>query len=245
MNTQNAFRLRHSKLVSLFWFIVLCHPNLSAATPEMKPIVIAHRGASGYLPEHTLEAYTLAHAQGADYIEQDLVLTQDKQLICLHDLYLEPTTNVESVFPDRKRPDGHWYAIDFTLSEVKQLSVHERLPNRFPQNVSHFTVPTFAEAVELIDGLNQRLLRHTGIYPELKRPAFHREADYAIENILLEALRKLKYDTTEKRIFIQCFELDSLRRLHKTTTFPYPLIYLAGNSQATKSQMTKAFLEPV
>ena len=89
-------------------------------------LVIAHRGASGYLPEHTLESYAMAYALGADYIEQDVVLTKDKVFICLHDIYLEPTTNVEELYPERKREDGHWYAADFTLEEVKKLRVHER-----------------------------------------------------------------------------------------------------------------------
>ena len=84
-------------------------------------IVIAHRGASGYLPEHTLPAYALAHGMGADFIEPDLVLTRDGHLICLHDIYLQETTNVEQLFPDRARDDGRWYAADFTLDEIRRL----------------------------------------------------------------------------------------------------------------------------
>ncbi|WP_416374910.1 glycerophosphodiester phosphodiesterase family protein, partial [Methanothrix soehngenii] len=98
---------------------------ISPAITEEK-LVIAHRGASGYLPEHTLEAYALAYGMGADYVEPDLVLTKDGVFICLHDIHLESTTNVEEVFPDRAREDGRWYAADFTLSEIKQLKVHER-----------------------------------------------------------------------------------------------------------------------
>ena len=86
--------------------------------------VIAHRGASGYLPEHTLEGVAMAHAMGADYIEQDVVLTRDDQLIVLHDLYLNAVTDVAATFPDRKREDGKHYAIDFTLEEIKTLRVH-------------------------------------------------------------------------------------------------------------------------
>lgn len=86
-------------------------------------LVIAHRGASGYLPEHTLEAYALAHGLGAHYIETDLVMTKDGVLICLHDLWLEATTDVEEAFPGRKRADGHWHAVDFTLAEIKALLV--------------------------------------------------------------------------------------------------------------------------
>ena len=245
MNKLPSIRPGHLNLAFLICFLALSHSNLCAATSEMKPTVIAHRGASGYLPEHTLEAYTLAHAQGADYIEQDLVLTRDRQLICLHDLYLEPTTNVESMFPDRKRSDGHWYAIDFNLSEIKQLSVHERLPNRFPQERSHFTIPTFTEAVQLIEGLNQRLPHKAGIYPELKRPSFHREASYSFEEIFVETLHELEFDREDKHIFIQCFELDSLRRLREISPYPYPLIYLMGNSRETREQMSDGFFAEI
>jgi len=101
--------------------------------------IIAHRGASGYLPEHTLEAYGAAYFMGSDYIEQDLVMPGDGVPICLHDLYLEPTTDVEEIFPERCRNDGRGYAADFTLEEIKMLKVHERtvngkpgFPDRFP-----------------------------------------------------------------------------------------------------------------
>src|SRR5262245_10445554 len=88
-----------------------------ATDSSVKKIVIAHRGASGYLPEHTLEAAAMAHAMGADFIEQDVVLTKDDQAIVLHDIHLETVTNVAKTFPQRARPDGRYYAIDFTLSE--------------------------------------------------------------------------------------------------------------------------------
>src|SRR5690606_29927835 len=118
------------------------------------PVVIAHRGASGYLPEHTLAAYAMGYAMGADYIEPDLVLTKDKHFICLHDIHLEATTNVEEVFPDRRRDDGKWYAADFTLAEIKTLEAQERIKGRFPQGHSPLGVPTFEEMVELVQGLN-------------------------------------------------------------------------------------------
>ena len=90
------------------------------------PIVIAHRGASGYLPEHTLAAKAMAHAMGAGFIEQDVVLSRDGAAIVLHDIHLDSTTNVAQCFPDRARTDGRFYAIDFDLQEIRQLRVHER-----------------------------------------------------------------------------------------------------------------------
>jgi glycerophosphoryl diester phosphodiesterase len=107
---------------------VLLLAALSAAAVE--PAVIAHRGASGYLPEHTLEAVTLAHAQGAEHIEQDLVLSRDDVPVVLHDIHLDSVTDVAAKFPSRKREDGRWYALDFTLAELKQLRVTERFSPR-------------------------------------------------------------------------------------------------------------------
>jgi len=113
---------------------------MATVSAVAEPLVIAHRGASGYLPEHTLAAKALAHGQGADYLEQDVVLTADDVPIVLHDIHLDSTTDVADRFPDRARPDGRWYAVDFSLAEVRQLAVGERLgrdgtaafPGRFP-----------------------------------------------------------------------------------------------------------------
>ncbi|MEP2651240.1 MAG: glycerophosphodiester phosphodiesterase family protein, partial [Paraglaciecola sp.] len=129
-------------------------------TLQAEPIVIAHRGASGYLPEHTLESVTLAYAQGAHYIEQDLVATKDAKLIVLHDIHLETVTDVQKKFPNRKRQDGRFYALDFTLAELKTLIVHERrdekgdlvFKDRY-QGVANFQIATFEEQIELIQQL--------------------------------------------------------------------------------------------
>jgi glycerophosphoryl diester phosphodiesterase len=213
--------------------------TLNAASRESNPIVIAHRGASGYLPEHTLGAYSLAHAQGADYIEQDLVITKDGHLICLHDIHLESTTNVEQVFPDRRRADGRWYAIDFLLSEIKTLKVHERLANRFPQQSLIFAIPTFREAILLIQGLDNTTNRRTGIYPELKKPGFHRKEGKPLENGFIRVLQEMGYNSPEDLIFVQSFEFDCLERLHNQHQLPHPLIYLIGDSK----EITDAFTE--
>ena len=178
-------------------------------------IVIAHRGASGYLPEHTLPAYALAHGMRADYIEPDLVLTRDGHLICLHDIHLQATTNVEQVFPDRAREDGRWYAADFTLEEIRRLQAEERLGNRFPRGSSRFAVPSFAEMIELVQGLNERTGRTVGIYPELKAPAWHRTEGLPMEEALLEIVERYGYRESGAPIFVQSFEEESLRRLRE------------------------------
>lgn len=176
-------------------------------------IVIAHRGASGYLPEHTLPAYAVAHGMGADYIEPDLVMTGDGHFICLHDIHLEATTNVEEVFPDRAREDGRWYAADFTLEEIGRLEAVERLDGRFPKGAGRFRVPTFAEMIELVQGMNRSSGRNVGIYPELKAPAWHRAEGLPMEEALLEILERYGYREPGAAVFVQSFEPESLKRL--------------------------------
>jgi glycerophosphoryl diester phosphodiesterase len=203
-------------------------------------IVIAHRGASGYLPEHTLEAYAFAYALGADYIEPDLTRTKDGRYIALHDIHLEGTTNVESVFPERKRDDGRWYAIDFTLAEVKQLAAQERLPKRFPENKSRFEVPTFEEVIELVQGLNATTGRDVGIYPELKDPGFHAKEGQPMEKAFLEILAQYGYTGPDAKCFVQSFSpgtLKALRSEHKTTL---PLILLMGGDAVTEADIAEA-----
>lgn len=198
-------------------------------TPPAR-IVIAHRGASGYLPEHTLPAYALAHGMRADYIEPDLVLTRDGHLICLHDIYLQATTNVEQVFPDRAREDGRWYAADFTLEEIRRLQAEERLGNRFPRGSSRFAVPSFAEMIELVQGLNERTGRTVGIYPELKAPNWHRAEGKAMEEALLEIVGRYGYRESGAPIFVQSFEEESLRRLRELGS-ELPQVFLMAEVQ--------------
>jgi glycerophosphoryl diester phosphodiesterase len=199
--------------------------DLHAAPPQTKKLVIAHRGASGYLPEHTLAAKAMAYAQGANYIEQDLVLTRDGQLVVLHDRHLDTVTNVATVFPGRDRDDGRFYVIDFTLDEIRQLSVSERfetkdgvsLPvfkNRFPLGKSSFRVHTLAEEIELIQGLNVSTGRSVGIYPEIKSPQFHRDEGKDIASSALSVLKRYGYDDKSDAVFFQCFDADELRRVH-------------------------------
>lgn len=174
------------KPFSLSLLALACSTSLFSSIVSAEPLVIAHRGASGYLPEHTLEAKTLAYAMKPDYIEQDVVMTKDDQLVVLHDHYLDRVTDVAERFPNRARADGRYYAIDFTLAEIKTLRVTEGFdidaqgnkvagfPDRFPLWKGDFTVPTLAEEIELIQGLNKTLGYNIGIYPEIKAPWFHR-----------------------------------------------------------------------
>ena len=215
-----------------------------SASAEGK-VVIAHRGASGYLPEHTLEAYAMAHAQGADYIEPDLVLTKDGVFICLHDIHLGPTTDVELRFPNRKRADGHWYPADFMLAEIKQLRVHERLPDRFPMDQSAFEVPTFEEMIELIQGLNLTTGREAGIYPEIKAPAWHEKEGLPMEKAVLDVLTKYGYTGPDSKVFLQCFEAEPLKKIRHELGSSIPTVMLIGGGAAARQLLSEKGLDEV
>lgn len=205
--------------------LALLMPGTTMAQTSSDKIVIAHRGASGYLPEHTLEAKAMAYAMGADYIEQDLVMTADDQLIVLHDITLDRTTDVAQKFPNRARADGRYYAIDFTLDEVRQLRATEsfELENgepvqsfsaRFPMGQSSFHVPTFQEELEMIQGLNKSTGRDVGIYPEIKGSAFHLQEGKDIDSAVVRVLREYGYTSKQDKVFLQTFEFEALQRLH-------------------------------
>jgi glycerophosphoryl diester phosphodiesterase len=207
-----------------------------------KPLVIAHRGAPGYLPEHTLESVTLSYGQGADFIEQDLIVTKDSKIIVLHDIHLETVTNVEQVFPDRKREDDRYYALDFTLAELKTLNVHERqnaqgnqvFPNRY-QGKGSFKIATFEEQIELIQQLNRQLNKTTGFYPEIKSPAWHREQGVDISQLVMAVLRKHKLDDPNKPIYVQCFDFAETQRLRNSLNAKVKLIQLIGENDWQES----------
>lgn len=188
-------------------------------------IVIAHRGASGYLPEHTIAAKAMAYAMGADYIEQDVVMTKDDQLVVLHDHYLDRVTDVDYKFPERVREDGRFYVIDFTLAEIRQLNATERysvdfrgnktavFPDRFPINKSTFKVHTLREEIELIQGLNKSTGGNIGIYPEAKSPAFHLAEGKDLSRAILETLRNMGYNSKDSKAYYQTFEIEELKRV--------------------------------
>jgi glycerophosphoryl diester phosphodiesterase len=218
-------------------FLTLLVLGASAAIAQTaaKPFVIAHRGASGYLPEHTLAAKAYAHALGADYIEQDLVLSKDDVPIVLHDIYVDTVTDVAKRFPNRKRADGRYYALDFTVAELKQLRVTERFdpktgqrvfPRRFPANESSFQLSTLEEELQLIQGLNRSTGRVAGIYPELKQPKWHRVQGRDISRAVLPILARFGYAKKEDRCFLQCFELAEVRRLRNELGWRGQLVML-------------------
>lgn len=200
--------------------------------------VIAHRGASGYLPEHTLAGSAMAHGMGVDYIEQDVVLSRDDELIVLHDLYLDAVTDVARRYPGRQRDDGHYYAIDFDLAEIRNLRVNERrkkngdpaFPGRFPADGGVFRVPTLREAINLIQGLNTSTRREVGIYVEPKAPAWHREEGKDLMSEVVRVLAEYGYDSRDDRAFLQSFDLDALKYARFDLNCDLKLIQLIGEN---------------
>jgi len=196
----------------------------ASAAAASRPIIIAHRGASGHRPEHTLEGYRLASEMGADYIEPDLVSTKDGVLIARHENEIGATTDASERFPDRRRTktvDGQsvtgWFSEDFTLAEIKTLRARERLAFRSHEYDGKFSVPTFDEVIELAQRLGRERGRPLGIYPETKHPTYFRSIGLPLEDRVVEVLKGHKWNERSSPVFIQSFEEDSLRRLRPKT----------------------------
>ncbi len=211
----------------------------ASAKTARKGLIIAHRSASGYLPEHTLAGVALAHGLGADFVEPDVVLTKDDVPVVLHDIHLEATTDVQTAFPDRKRADGRWYVIDFTLAEIKSLHVHERadpkkgtvvFPKRFPFEWASFTVPTLEEEIQVVQGLNKSRGKTVGIYPELKSPAFHHKEGKDIAQVTLALLAKYGYVDAKSPVYLQCFDPKELKRIRIELNTKLKLVQLIGEN---------------
>ena len=208
---------RLSAIVLLF----ACATVFTRAQPSRKQLV-AHRGASAYAPEHTLAAYRLAIEQGADFVEQDLAVTKDGVLVCIHDLTLDRTTDVETVFPDRfvvdrtvETPVRRWLVADFTLAEIKKLDAGAWFNEKF----AGARIPTFQEAIDLVRG-------KAGLYPELKDPAFYRGRGISPEQLFATALRQNGLtDDAQTPVIVQSFDRTTLQRLAKEVP-PVPRVWL-------------------
>jgi glycerophosphoryl diester phosphodiesterase len=185
---------------------------MASQSPGVKKQLIAHRGASAYAPEHTIEAYALAITQRADFVEPDLAVTKDGVLVCIHDLTLERTTNVEEVFPDRFSEDTtgtvpvrRWLVHDFTLAEIKRLDAGSWFDRKF----AGARIPTFQEAIDLVRG-------KAGLFPELKDPEFYRQRGVAPDTLLAAVLEKNALVADAKTpVIIQSFDDATLKRLAK------------------------------
>jgi glycerophosphoryl diester phosphodiesterase len=196
------------------------------------PIIIGHRGASGYRPEHTLAAYELAIDMGADYIEPDLVITLDNVLIARHENEISQTTDIANhpEFANRKVTkiiDGisitGWFTEDFTLAEIKLLRVKERIPQLRPQNTAFdglFEIATLQEIIKLAQRKGAETGRIIGIYPETKHPTYFQSIGLPLEEPLLAILQANGYEGANAPVFIQSFEVNNLKKLATKTNLP-------------------------
>ncbi len=208
----------------------------------LAPVVIAHRGASGYRPEHTLAAYRLAIEMGADYIEPDLVPTRDGVLVARHENEIGGTTDVAEhrEFAGRrttKTVDGRqvtgWFTEDFTLAELKTLRAKERLPRVRPANTwydGHFEVPTLEEILDLVERAGRRRGVTVGVYPETKHPTYFDSIGLSLEEPLVEALRRHHLDRPNAPVLLQSFETGNLRELAAMTSVPLVQLVEAGGA---------------
>lgn len=225
------------------------------ARGEPTPLVIAHRGASGYLPEHTLAAYALAVFQGADYIEPDLVMTRDGQIVARHDNELGLTTDVSQrpEFADRKRTqqvDGvtltGWFSEDFTLAELKTLRAIERIPDIRPGNArldGSLEIPTLQEIIDLVKTLQLSQGRRIGLYPETKHPTHFQQLGLAMEKPLVRILTRNGYVGRQAPVYIQSFEVDNLKTLSRLTQLRLVQLFSSGqpyDQQVRGSKLTYA-----
>ena len=205
----------------------------------MKPLVIAHRGASGYLPEHTRPAKVLAHIMGADFLEQDLVATKDDELIVLHDIHLDTVSNVVALYPNRAREDGRFYVRDFLLEEIRTLTAWERMradgtavyPGRYPAQTGHYRIHTFTEELHLLNRLNKATGRQVGAYPEIKSPAWHKQEGVDLAPLVLQQLHEFDGAETAGTVFVQCFDDAEVRRLKTELHCQWPIVQLIGLNQ--------------
>lgn len=197
-----------------------------------KPLVVAHRGASGYLPEHTLESYALAAGMGADFLEPDVVLTRDHVPICLHDIYLDRVTDVERRFPGRAREDGRFYVLDFSLDEVRSLTA----TGGTRHGMRGMQIPTLEEMIAMTRHLESKI-RPLGIAPEIKSPAFHQDAEAPIVRIVAGVLRASGYADDPARCIVQSFEPDALVELRRDLGVTATLLELLSGDPPSADEL--------
>lgn len=192
--------------------------------PAGKPLVVGHRGASGYLPEHTLASYSLAITQGADYIEPDLEATKDGVLVARHEPNIIDTTDVEShpEFASRKKtvlldgaPTTGFFVSDFTLAEIKTLRAKQPMASRPQQYNGRYAIPTLDEIIELAKRRSKTTGRTIGVFPETKHPTYHERIGLPLEPKVVAVLKRQKWNTRTSPVILQSFEPGSLKKLKK------------------------------
>ncbi|WP_348743293.1 glycerophosphodiester phosphodiesterase [Tenacibaculum sp. 190524A05c] len=235
--------MRQLFFLAAFLLVFSCMKTQKKSNSMNSKIIVAHRGASGYLPEHTMEAKAMAYAMNPDFLEQDLVLSKDDVPVVIHDIYLDDVTDVAAKFPERKREDDRYYVIDFTFEELQSLHVSERFdpktgkqfyPNRFPKGKGSFKLHSLQQEIELIQGLNKSTGNSIGIYPEIKNPEFHHKNGKDIAQITLEVLSEYGYTTKKDNCIFQCFDAKELERVRKELKSDLFLVQLIEFPEETK-----------
>ncbi|TDJ48220.1 MAG: glycerophosphodiester phosphodiesterase [Gammaproteobacteria bacterium] len=215
-----------------------------------RPLIIAHRGACAYLPEHSRGAKALAYGMGADYLEQDIVATRDGELLVLHDETLDDVSDVADRFSGRVRDDGRHYCIDFDLAEIRMLTFRERLdpetgaqrfPDRYPRVAGGFPVVTLEDEIRFVAQMNRSTGREVGIYPEIKSPAWHLEQGFDLTAAVLRTLERAGYLAAGRKIFLQCFDPPTLKAVRAEVGPTLPLIQLLSS----KTAITDALLDDI
>jgi len=223
----------------------IIEPTVACTLTGEPPLIVAHRGASGYVPEHTLPAYEVAIKMGADFVEPDLVMTKDGYLIARHENEISETTDVAKKYPKRKAIktiDGEvktgWFTEDFTLAEIKSLRAKERLEYRSHEQDGKYEIPTFEEVLVFVSLEQKKRGRTVGIIPEIKHSTYFRERGLAMEEKVITLLKKYDRNTPNSGLIIQSFEIANLKRLRRLT--PVPLVQLLDDADKKPYDVVEA-----
>lgn len=227
-------------------------PTLAQTWPTLngkEPIIIAHRGASAYLPDHTLEAYRRAVELGADFIEPDVVSTKDGVLIVRHEPNLKDTTDIAAKpefapYKRKQKIDGKeeegWFANDLTYAQIQTLRAKQPMPHRDQSFNGKFGIPTLEQVLQLREQLSQEFNREIGVYPETKHPAWHKAQGLAFEKPLVDLLTRYQLNRQDAPVFIQSFELGNLKTLKRLT--PIRLVYLLDGDAVNQDGSVKTMV---
>ncbi len=217
---------------------------LAASAAEYRPQVAAHRGASGYIPEHTLPAKSMAYAMGVDYVEQDVVMTKDGKLVVMHDIFIDTTTDVAKKFPDRHRKDGRYYASDFTFDELRTLRVTERFDpktgravfsGRFPDSPIAYQIPSLEEEFYQVQGLNKSTGRDVSVYVEVKEPDFFMGQGLDILKAVIDTMTAFGYNSPDSKAILQIFDYEAVVRARELGWKGELCMLITANGQGAKN----------
>ncbi|WP_429911774.1 glycerophosphodiester phosphodiesterase family protein [Glycocaulis sp.] len=218
------------------------------------PAIVAHRGASGYFPEHTLPAFQLANEQGADILEPDLMVSRDGVLIVRHDPYLSTSTDVADrpEFADRRRElMGHedWWVMDFTAQELQSLNARQVFPDRPQEHNDRFPVMTFGDFLDMVEGMEARCRCEIPVEPEIKLPAEHTAMGLDPAPILIAELEARGLNTEDSLVIIQSFDAPFLERLRPMTPLPLAMLHYGdeegGNMNGYSLEQVAEFADAI